>query len=173
MIVWKMTLVFCLPLNKSNTLRWPLIRVSNWEKLLNDSLEADPGFFFVGNIRDSWLEADPGFFVGLWIRVILCDRPWLVSQIEKSLSPNSITTLWGWSSFRLLYSCKPRCTRLVFMPTQEYNRPVAPGFAAVQQLHFTVWSCNWWADSLSNPVRAFTREQGEWTSFWSRENDEK
>ncbi len=30
-----------------------------------------------------------------------------------------------------------------------------PMFAAVQRLYFTPWSCNGWADSLSNPVRAF------------------
>ncbi len=28
-------------------------------------------------------------------------------------------------------------------------------FAAVQQLRFASWSCNGWADSLSNPVLAF------------------
>ncbi len=28
-------------------------------------------------------------------------------------------------------------------------------YAAVQQLGFTAWSCNGWADSLSNPVLAF------------------
>ena len=41
------------------------------------------------------------------------------------------------------------------MPTQWDNRTVAPWLAAVQQLRFTAWSCNRWADFLSNPVRAF------------------
>ncbi len=44
----------------------------------------------------------------------------------------------------------------ILMAIQGDNRPVAPGFAAVQQLRFMTWSCNRWADSLSNPVRAFT-----------------
>ena len=39
--------------------------------------------------------------------------------------------------------------------TQRDNQPVAPGFAAVQKLRFMAWSCNGWADFLSNPVRAF------------------
>ena len=33
-------------------------------------------------------------------------------------------------------------------------------FAAVQQLYFTPCSCNGWADSLSNPVRAFLKTRG-------------
>ena len=49
----------------------------------------------------------------------------------------------------------------VVMPTQGYNWPVAPGFAAVQQLWFMAWSCNGWADSLSNPIIAFSNR-------WSR-----
>ena len=35
------------------------------------------------------------------------------------------------------------------------DRGVLHHVAAVQQLPFTTWSCNGWADSLSNPVRAF------------------
>ena len=41
------------------------------------------------------------------------------------------------------------------MPTQGDNRPVEHKFAAAQQPRFTAWSCNGWADSLSNPVRSF------------------
>ena len=42
------------------------------------------------------------------------------------------------------------------------NRPVAPGFAAVQQLRFTTLGCNGWGDSLSNPVRAFGKQTLPW-----------
>ncbi len=41
-------------------------------------------------------------------------------------------------------------------PLSRYDDPpVAPGFAALQQFHFTSWSCNRWAYSLSYPVWAF------------------
>ena len=43
------------------------------------------------------------------------------------------------------------------------NQPVIP----VQQLRFTAGSCNGWANSLSNPVRAFERNYME--ELWQRE----
>ncbi len=43
--------------------------------------------------------------------------------------------------------------------TQGDSRHVAPGSAAVQQLRFTAWSCNGWADFLSNPVKAFKKSE--------------
>ncbi len=48
----------------------------------------------------------------------------------------------------------------VVMPTQGGGQSVAPGLAAAQQLCFTAWSCKGWADSLSNPVRAFVTYYG-------------
>ena len=61
----------------------------------------------------------------------------------------------------LSYFLSPPTTKQVVMPTQGDNRPVAPGFAAVQQLRFTALDCNGWADSLSNPVKAFaSKTQG-------------
>ena len=45
------------------------------------------------------------------------------------------------------------------MPTQGDNLPVPPGFTAVQQIRFLVLTCNRWANSLSNPVRAFRNSQ--------------
>ena len=41
-------------------------------------------------------------------------------------------------------------------------------FAAVQQLHFLVLSCNMWADSLFNPVMALV----SWTGVWNNNKDQ-
>ncbi len=74
-----------------------------------------------------------------------------LTRLDSWISP-SITALCR--EVKLLYRCNPRCNRSI--PIQGDNRPVAPGFAAEQQLRFTAGSCNGWADSLSNPVRPFS-----------------
>ncbi len=48
------------------------------------------------------------------------------------------------------------------MPTQGDNLSVPPGFTAVQQIRFLVLTCNRWANSLSNPVRAYKTLRLKW-----------
>ncbi len=76
---------------------------------------------------------------------------------EYYLSVKALTGLDRESAHPLQLHAVKRswCTAANPGATGRLSWPVAPGFAAAQQLRFTVWSCNGWADSLSNPVKAF------------------
>ena len=64
----------------------------------------------------------------------------------------------GWGGKQKCF-CSPPQPRIFFKPKTgcyAYSRgypTCCHGFAASQQLRFTVWSCNGWTDSLSNPVK--------------------